>query len=210
MAKKPTQGATPPARERTPDDQAALEALVERRKARTFSPRLKIGDVKGVTQIGVDHPDAAMGMALMMQAMGATEPDFFDGLLSHLVNAGIQGRDDARGVHFMVAAIKAAAPRDELETMLAAQMAAVHMATMTFARRLAHVENIAQQDSAARGFAKLARTYAAQLEALKRYRTGGEQTVTVQHVTVQDGGQAIVGAVSTGGRGCSAKAEETP
>jgi hypothetical protein len=31
--------------------------------------------------------------------------------------------------------------------MLATQMAAVHMATMTFARRLAHVENIPQQDS---------------------------------------------------------------
>jgi hypothetical protein len=34
--------------------------------------------------------------------------------------------------------------------MLAAQMAAVHNATMTFARRLNHVENIPQQDSAER------------------------------------------------------------
>ena len=43
------------------------------------------------------------------------------------------------------------------------------------------------------------------MEALKRYRTGGEQRVTVQHVTVNEGGQAIVGAVSqTPGadRGC--------
>ena len=35
-----------------------------------------------------------------------------------------------------------------------------------------------------------------QVEALKRYRTGGEQKVTVQHVTVNEGGQAIVGSVS--------------
>ena len=35
-----------------------------------------------------------------------------------------------------------------------------------------------------------------QVEALKRYRTGGEQKVTVHHVTVNEGGQAIVGAVS--------------
>lgn len=35
-----------------------------------------------------------------------------------------------------------------------------------------------------------------QLEALKRYRTGGEQKVTVQHVTVSEGGQAIVGNVN--------------
>ena len=35
-----------------------------------------------------------------------------------------------------------------------------------------------------------------QMEALKRYRMGGEQRVTVQHVTVNDGGQAIVGPMS--------------
>ena len=91
--------------------------------------------------------------------------------------------------------------------MLAAQMAAVHMSTMTFARRLAHVENIPQQDSAERAFNKLARTFAAQVEALKRYRSGGEQTVRVEHVTVNEGGQAIVGNVSHGGRGSPEKME---
>src|ERR1700730_15849925 len=91
--------------------------------------------------------------------------------------------------------------------MLAAQMAAVHNATMTFARRLAHVDNIPQQDSAERAFNKLARTFAAQVEALKRYRSGGEQTVQVEHVTVNEGGQAIVGNVSHGGRGSSEKKE---
>jgi hypothetical protein len=34
---------------------------------------------------------------------------------------------------------------------------------------------------------------------LKKYRTGGEQKVTVQHVSVNDNAQAIVGNVSTGG-----------
>jgi hypothetical protein len=37
------------------------------------------------------------------------------------------------------------------------------------------------------------------METLKRYRTGGEQKVTVQHVTVSDNAQAIVGNVSAGG-----------
>ena len=80
--------------------------------------------------------------------------------------------------------------------MLAAQMAAVHLSTMTFARRLANVENIPQQDSAERAFNKLTRTFNSQMEALKRYRTAGEQKVTVQHVTVGGGGQAIVGNVT--------------
>jgi hypothetical protein len=38
------------------------------------------------------------------------------------------------------------------------------------------------------------------LEALDRYRGTGQQKVTVEHVHVHSGGQAIVGAV-TGGRG---------
>jgi hypothetical protein len=81
--------------------------------------------------------------------------------------------------------------------------AAVH-ATMTFARRLAHVENIPQRDSAQTAFNKLARTFAAQVEALKQYRNGGEQKMTVQHVHVAEGGQAIVGNVSAPAPGVGA------
>jgi hypothetical protein len=94
--------------------------------------------------------------------------------------------------------------------MLAAQMAAVHNATMTFAGRLNRVDNIQQQDSAERAFNKLARTFVAQVEALKRYRTGGQQKVTVEHVTVNAGGQAIVGSVQTPGGGAPPKSEDQP
>ncbi len=44
-------------------------------------------------------------------------------------------------------------------------------------------------------YTKLARTYAAQMEALRKHRNGGKQTVVVQHVNVEGGGQAIVGTV---------------
>lgn len=98
---------------------------------------------------------------------------------------------DDRGLNFLLAVVKGIEPTDQVEAMLAAQMAAVHNATMTFARRLAHVDNIPQQDSAERAFNKLARTFAAQVEALKRYRTGGEQTVRVEHVTVNEGGRQL-------------------
>jgi hypothetical protein len=79
-------------------------------------------------------------------------------------------------------------------------MAAIHTATMTLARQLAHVKTIPQQDSAERALNKFARTFASQVEALKRYRSRGDQTVRVEHVTVNEGGQAIVGNVAhTGG-----------
>jgi hypothetical protein len=86
------------------------------------------------------------------------------------------------------------------------------MASMTVARRLAHVDTIQQQDSASNAFNKLARTFATQVEALKRYRSGGEQKMTVQHVHVAEGGQAIVGNVNapTQGVGALAKSEDQP
>src|ERR1700757_4622280 len=112
----------------------------------------------------------------------------------------MQGRTvDERLLNFMLSLVKGVKPTDQVEAMLAAQMAAVHMATMMLARQLAQVKTLPQQDSAERAFNKLARTFAAQVEALKRYRTGGEQKVTVEHVTVNEGGQAIVGNVRHGG-----------
>jgi hypothetical protein len=135
-----------------------------------------------------------------MDALGTRDQDFLNGLLTQLATAGSQGQKvDASGLNFMLAVVKGVAPNDQVEAMLAAQMAAVHMATMTFARRLAHVENIPQQDSAERAFNKLARTFAAQLEALKRYRGKGEQKVTVEHVHVHAGGQAVVGTLENPG-----------
>lgn len=69
------------------------------------------------------------------------------------------------------------------------------------------MDNVPQQDSAERAFNKLARTFAVQLAALKRYRSGGEQKVTVHHVTVNEGGHVIVGAVSPAAAGSTVHAE---
>jgi hypothetical protein len=140
--------------------------------------------------------------AAAKQAFGSPSDDFVEGLVRQIVNVASQGRiPDEKETAFLVSIIEGIKPNDQIEAMLAAQMAAVHNATMVFARRLAHVETIPQQDSAERAFNKLARTFATQVEALKRYRSGGQQKMTVEHVHVHSGGQAIVGNVQHGGQG---------
>ena len=122
---------------------------------------------------------------MLLEALGTRDFYFLDGLLKQLCNVGSHGKTaDEKGLNFMLSVVKGIEPRDQVEAMLAAQMAATHNATMTFARRLAHVDTLAQQDSAERAYNKLARTFASQVEALKRYRSAGEQTVRVEHVTV--------------------------
>jgi hypothetical protein len=180
--------------EPTADEKAALQAIREHKKK---APRVKATETKAGIELSLDHPDTVHGHALLMRALGTGEVDFIAELLKLLARAAADGSQvNEQRLNFMLAVIKGIEPKDQLETMLAAQMAAVHVLTMEFAYRLANAENLVLMDSLERTLNKLARTFTAQLEALKRYRTGGEQRVTVQHVSVSDGGQAIVGNVS--------------
>ncbi len=203
----------PPAMRYQPTDgeRASMNAMIARKKQRRPAPRLTIESKKGSKSIGNDHEDERLGMSLLMAAIGSTDASFLRGFLNQAINAGVEGQgDDPAGANYILAVVKGVEPRDEIESMLATQMAAVHMASITMARRLTQADNIPQQDSASNAFNKLARTFAAQVEALRRYRSGGEQRVRVEHVTVNDGGQAIVGNVSHGGRGADQNRQTTP
>ena len=98
-----------------------------------------------------------------------------------------------------IAALVGIGPKDELEGMMAAQLIAAHNAAMECYRRgmiseqtlEGRRENLAQAN-------KLSRTFATLLEALDRHRGKGQQKVTVEHVHVYQGGQAVVGVVTRG------------
>ena len=126
----------------------------------------------------------------------------FNGLVSQVVLVGSGGKGiDAEATDFALGFVDAMQPQDATEALLLSQMAVTHQAVMMMARKLNHVETIPQQDSAERALNKTARTFAVQMDTLKRYRSKGQQVVRVERVTVNDGGQAIVGAVETKGRG---------
>lgn len=128
-------------------------------------------------------------------------PDVSGGLLSQIASLGSHGRRiDEAASNFTLGFVDSMKPKDAAEALLLAQMGATHQAAMMMARRLNHVENIPQQDAAERALNKLGRTFAAQMDTLKRYRSKGQQTVRVERVTVQDGGQAIVGNVEIAAR----------
>ena len=116
-----------------------------------------------------------------------------------------------------VAALVGINPQDELEGMMAAQLVACHNAAMECYRRAmisdqsfeGRRENLNQAN-------KLSRTYTTLLTALNHYRGKGQQKVTVEHVHVHKGGQAVVGVVEPagslgpGGGGDHRKTEEQP
>src|SRR5262249_58889810 len=121
----------------------------------------------------------------------------------------IQTRKKSGGKrHAAVDALMGIKPGDELEGMIAAQLIAAHNAAMECYRRAmlgeqtfeGRRENLSQAN-------KLSRTYAVLLDALNRHRGKGQQKVTVEHVHVHSGGQAIVGTVESPALANSSKLE---
>jgi hypothetical protein len=186
------------------------EAAARVAKSRSCAPILVCRKINNRTGFRFDHPNQYHALMAVMDAVGVFDRDVFEGLIEQIGHAcSTDGKFDLGKMNFVLGVLKNVQPRDTVEVMLAAQMAAVHMASMTCAKRLAGSENLMQQDCAERAFNKLARTFTAQIDALKRYRTGGEQTIRVERVTVNEGGQAIVGSVSHGGVGAQKKTEPT-
>ena len=121
--------------------------------------------------------------------------------------------DDDEASKLRTAAVEALIgikPRDEVEGMIAAQLIACHNASMECYRR-AMLPDISfdTRHGNLNSANKLSRTYSTLLEALNRHRGKGQQKVTVEHVHVHAGGQAIVGNVEPGG-GAQPKTEEQP
>jgi predicted component of type VI protein secretion system len=94
---------------------------------------------------------------------------------------------------------------NSLEKMLCHQMAAAHCAAMKLIARgldgldgsLPPVEMARLSNAAAR----MMQVYQEALLTLQRIRTGGKQTVVVQHVQVSDGGQAVIAGSMKSGEG---------
>ena len=145
---------------------------------------------------------------------GSTSDDWNNDLVNQVINS-LSPRSDPEQVsrqrRATLHALMGIAPNDEIEGMLAAQRIACYHASMEcYGRAMlpqqpfeGRRENLSQAN-------KLSRTYATLLEALNRHRGKGQQRVTVEHVHVHEGGQAIVGSVASPGGGAAQKSEEQP
>ncbi len=102
-------------------------------------------------------------------------------------------------LNFALDAVASLEPRDGLEVMLCSQLVALHSQGMEYMRRAMLPEQTNDGvDHNVNRATKMLRTFATLTESLRAHRGGGKQTMTVEHVTVQAGGQAIVGTVNRG------------
>ena len=142
---------------------------------------------------------------MLRRATGCSSQEF-GFLLFRQAVAGLPSKKDEPSSERMrsaLAALEEIGPRDCMEGMLAAQLLSLHSVAMDHLSRAGHPDQSPERcDKYVNNAAKLTRAFAQQLEALQRYRGKGQQKVTVEHVHVHSGGQAIVGAVAaSGGKG---------
>ena len=176
--------------------------MYTRLRSRPPSPELKLRiNENDVLEISFDHADQKLAVALAMANLGADDVAFFYGLFRAGRQARLPRQRSTRKTAISCCRYqRSGAPRPiggDAGRPDGSGSRGDHDDGAAAEPRGDHP----QQDAAERALNKLARTFATQLEALKRYRTGGTQKVTVEHVTVNAGGQAIVGNVAHGGRG---------
>ena len=91
-------------------------------------------------------------------------------------------------------------PKDGFEGMLISQMVTVYDQAMDcFFYININKSNALAVEKLQNQAIKLMRVYNQQLEALDKHRNKGKQKMTVEHINIHRGGQAIVGEVHQGG-----------
>jgi hypothetical protein len=97
-------------------------------------------------------PEDTENYRAFIKELGTTDGDFAEGLVAQLLNVSARGSDKfhSRELFFALAVIRSSKPRDELDAMQVAQMAAIHEATMRAAGEVPRAECQVQKESAIR------------------------------------------------------------
>jgi hypothetical protein len=197
--------------DRAPSDTEKQEIAAATARHRERPPRVAINvrqPENAAVKIFPTHSDGQGWDARLKDALGTTSPAFLDTELLRLLNVFCDRAGetaDEGAVNAVLAVVDGLKPQNEIEAMLAVQMAVTHALAMKFSARLysGALETIPQQDSVSLTLSRLQRAFTTQMDSLSNMRRGGRQKVVVEHVHVYPGGQAIVGNVTHPGRGVS-------
>jgi hypothetical protein len=144
------------------------------------------------------------------RSVGGSEHEILNryiaGHLMHATWAGNVPKHDPDGVATWecllpsITAVQEFEPKDTQEALLITQMVATYNASMEcFRRAMLREQTFDGRQAALNQANKLVRSYSTLQQTLDKHRGKGQQKVTVEHVHVYQGGQAVVGNVEAGG-----------
>ncbi|WP_460449609.1 hypothetical protein [Alsobacter sp. SYSU BS001988] len=172
------------------------------RKAAIQVPEVRLGEsLDGRPIIRPIHDDEEGWMTVARRAFGTVSDSFVRTqirFVSRGLRTGMLGEStDAVEMNAALALIAGIQPKDELEAALATQMAVTHVVAMRLLGRTGVTDPTLPHFAATGVVAtKFLRAFSGQVEALAKLRRPAVQTVRVERVTVEAGGQAVVGLVN--------------
>lgn len=142
------------------------------------------------------------GESFLRQVSGCNSSPLGLLLVRQAANAAGSGQSNDRLQRLEEASafINSIGPADAIEGALAVQLHALHVQAMRCMSQAASATDEGCADLYRNRAMKLLRSFAQQLAALNRHRGRGLQTVRVEHVQVNAGGEVVVGNVILGGK----------
>lgn len=192
----------PQKRQPTKQETAAIDKAVAYCQSRTQPlayeiTRMEGGDIK----IKIPHDNPGGFMAQERATFGTVSEEFARRAAADIGDI-VRNRGEKLPapdkMNAGIAAVAGIEPQNEYEAMLSVQMVGTHSVAMDMLSRAKQADGTDHLERFGTLAVKLLRTYTTQIEALAKLRRGGEQKVRVEHVHVYQGGQAIVGNVTTG------------
>ena len=160
----------------------------------------EISETNGKIDLQVKNAEEVRAL---QEATGTTNEALISQTVKQVLSAvWARSNEQAEVAQSVLATMQDIRPRDSLESMLVSQMLSVH----SMAMRVSHNAMLADQtaygiDTNVNRATKLMRVFTEQVAALQKYRSKGHQKVTVEHVHVHPGGQAVVGDIHHQGGG---------
>jgi hypothetical protein len=151
-----------------------------------------------------------MSYVKLFKSTGCAEPEMASMLIDQVAGTIFLGKEFDVKIDLSARFINMLSPQNEMEGVLISQMAGTHILAMEFMRRSILSDQTTEgSESCVNRASKFISLFLRQVEALERLRgKTGNQKVTVEHVYIGAGGQAIVGNVEAGTQGGDKKKDQ--
>lgn len=170
--------------------------LQKKSKKTSFRLKNKATDKDGIVFIHDQESSETSFITELKKLTGIENDD----LMEEIIASAAQGlpikKNFTHTLNVSTQALAEAVPKDLNETWLCLQANNLFLQGMYYLDK-ANRTDFPLSEFYMKASIKLLRLHNETVETLHRYRHKGEQTMTVQHVNVSNGGQAIVGHIKT-------------
>jgi hypothetical protein len=174
----------------------AEQCLMEQGRQKLLSYRVPFKNGKPAP---IDGKEVLLSFAMLMDTCQTADANVALRTVCNAAAGQVYGDQDA-DLELALAQMTELNPQSPLEALLVSQMIAVNTAVgKVMTRAMAKDQRLDFQERNINLATKLQRTFLQQIDSLQKLRGKGQQKVTVEHVHVHQGGQAVVGNIENPG-----------